>query len=299
MLFLICDNLMVPFTKELFEVYKPSSRARVDKRTSITDALALYKKPPLFNDGWLLTFDAKPKVSFVTRMEKEASNNRLVIFAKNVTDLQEMAVEFEDLKPTVIDNSKVEDHEIRKWIEEELKCPSTITDAILKRTHGRLRDTMNAVQTLSVFDNVTLSDVYKHVLYSRNISVNDVVDWLLGVQKSSISQRDIMQFIDDFRYAQFWLLTTLISSLEIYRKVFMYACAGELNLTNYEQFCEITDDKEIKAVPKYRIKKILSVFGEVSLEYVVFIQAKLTKLSKKDKLALFRLSQLIRLGGNL
>ena len=79
----------------------------------------------------------------------------------------------------------------------------------------------------------------------------------------------------------------------------MYACAGELNLTNYEQFCEITDDKEIKAVPKYRIKKILSVFGEVSLEYVVFIQAKLTKLSKKDKLALFRLSQLIRLGGNL
>lgn len=158
---------------------------------------------------------------------------------------------------------------------------------------------MNAVQTLSVFDNVTLSDVYKHVLYSRNISVNDVVDWLLGVQKSSISQRDIMQFIDDFRYAQSWLLTTLISSLEIYRKVFMYACAGELNLTNYEQFCEITDDKEIKAVPKYRIKKILSVFGEVSLEYVVFIQAKLTKLSKKDKLALFRLSQLIRLGGNL
>lgn len=298
MVVLLYDNLMVSMLDELNKKYKKSSRGRITGRERVSDLIAVYKKPPLFNDGWLLVCEKKPKLTLLERLEKEAPQNKIIVTANSVATLNELAIEYGSVNPTIIDNHKVDHNQMVWWITSELGCDVFIAKAILKRTGGRIAETMRAVQTLSIVDVVSERDVYKYIKKVRNVSINDVVDWMLGVPRRGLVLSDIIYMIDDFRYAQSWLITTISKILNQYEHVFRAAMSGELTLINYKEFHENCSDKVIKKLSVFQVKRMLQRFGEVSLEYVVYLNEQVKKLSKRDRLDLYRLVQLVKLGGN-
>lgn len=291
------DNELIPFMDELYKKYAESSRGRIGSKDRATDLVALYGKPPLFNDGWLLECSEGVKASSLKKLESAFNGNKIVIRVKSMEKLEEKSKEFQEFEAMVIDNHSLKESEVIDWIIKELACGYSVASALYKRTNGRLSDVQAGVRTLSLLDTVAVTDVRRFIEKRRKVFVRDVVEWILGVPRRGIKFDDVAGLIYNFRYAQSWLLGSIDDELEKYQTVFTYAATGELTLKNYSSFKESCSDKVIQKIPEYQLKMMLKNFGLVSLEYVYFIRATVAGIPKHNKLGVFKLMQILKLGG--
>jgi hypothetical protein len=234
----------------------------------------------------------------IKKLESLAPSNKIVFKVRSFDELEAKAKEFEELKPTVVDNHALETKDVITWIVEELECSTEIANRIYNRTNGRLGNIMTSVRTLSMLDYVGVAEVNLYVDKVQHVTVQNIVEWILRINRPGVKKEDLIELVYEFRFAQSWLLTTISQQLNLYVKVLTYAGSSELSLKNYHEFSSLSEDKDIQKLSEYRLKRILRSFGEVSLEYVYYVKSVIDSISKRDKLGLYKLIQLIKLGGN-
>lgn len=290
------SNVILPFMNKLRQQYPKSSRGYVGKKDKIGDLVPVYSKPPLFNRGWLI--ECSPKVSKGVIQKLDSFGfNLIVVRVTNKTTLTEVVERLNGLKLQVIDNYNLKKDEVLDWIEEELQCSVEVSGEIYDRCRGRLKAVVTAVGTLALLDNVTLKDVRKYVSRVNYLSVNDVGDFLIGAQRRGVSVEKVVDVIYEYRYAFPWLMKFLREHVKKYVVVLGYAATGDLTLVNYKDFQKISKDKVIQKLSEKQLKRMVGLLGTVPYEYAMFVLCQLNSINEKNRMNIYKLIQLVKLGG--
>lgn len=193
----------------------------------------------------------------------------------------------------VRDNSKIDSKLVIEWIAKDLNCAEDAAKELYNRCNGYLRSIDSNVSILRNLDSVTVSDVKKYVTRESRVRSFDVVNYLLIGSNCAFSYKDIVKYVYEYRYAFVWLLETIISSLELYAKIFLLETDGSLSLKNYRKFLQTTDDKTLASIAEYRVVKILEMHEKVSLEYVYYLLSVLRTIPASNY-SVYRLVELLR-----
>ena len=291
------SNIILPFMAQLCKEYPNSSRGYVGRKNKIADLVAVYGKPPLFNQGWLLECSPKVSKSVVQKLD-EIGKNLVVVRVTNKSMLDKVVEKLHGVEFKLIDNYRLKDEEVLTWIEGELNCSAEASQEIFKRCGGRLKSIITAVGTLSLLeDTLTPAIVRKFVSRVSTLNVNDVGDFLIGAQRRSVKLDRVLDVVYEYKYAFPWLMKYLREYVQKYVTVLGYAARGDLTLANYKDFKQISTDNIIKRMSEAQLKRIVGLLGIVSWEYCCFVLCELKQINEKNRINVYKLIQLIKLGG--
>lgn len=291
-------NIILPFMDSISEKYPKSSRGILNRRDKVGDVAAKFSKPPLFNSGWLIECDSGAAVSAIEKTQEINANNVVVIRVTNQKALQNVRERLAKVDYRFVDNYRLTQTEIINWVQKELGCSFVVADLVYERTKGKIQDVIAAVGVLSVIDRLAPEDVRRYVEKSNRFGVHDLLLWLVGAPPRGMKQTDAIKIVYNYRFAIDWLMKYLIQSVNTYIVVFNYAIHGDLSLLNYQEFRKISNDKHISDVTEYQLKKILELFGKISLEYLFYIGTLMSTFDTKSQITCYKIIQLIKLGGS-
>lgn len=288
------SNIILPFLDNLLKKYPSSSVANVTRKDKWVDLEAKYSKPPLFTAGWLLLCAPNVRVDNLTRLSA-MNGNYVVVRVTSAATRDELIGNLKDVKFTLVDNYNLTETEVKEWISAELNCSNEITNAIYERTSGKLKAVIAAVQNLSVLDDITKTDIATYVRAVNFASVDDIVPYMLGIGKRKYKQ--VIDVIRQYQYATSWLTTFIIKQLDEYLELWTLHGLGELTDTNIEKLKEDGTLSSLKKVSVPKIRSRLKHFDEVSIEYLIYIRSQMASFNPKDRLTIFKIINLVKLGG--
>lgn len=289
------SNIILSVADKIKTSYPKSSIQCVGAKEKQTDVLNRFKRPPLFSKGWLI--ECSPKVSTSLLRKLDVAHNILLIRVTSAKTRDETLKKLRGLNIKLVDNYQPPESEVLEWIQGELKCDYYLARLIYKRTHGNFAQLIDGVELLTLVHPLTEYDVKKYLKPQKNLGLQDVIRFMLGVQRAGITKKDVIKVLYDYRFALNFLVDFFVNQLDIYICVFQYALSGELTLENYQEFYERCDNKVIQNISQYQLKKILECVGEVSLRYVVYVQSRIADINTKDQLGLYKIINLVKMGG--
>lgn len=290
------SNIILPFLDELKGKYPKSCRAVVGPGDRLADLIPKFSKPPLFTSGWLIECSPSVRAATVKKLD-ETGNNYVVVRVTSSAQKEKVLHEFDGADITFIDNYNLGREEVLAWIVSELGCDDGVAEAIYKRVSGKLNSVVAAVGTLSILGKVTKSDVTKYVRAASNTSVGDIVPFILGCAKHSVTYRSVLDVIQQYQYGISWLVKYLIAQLDEYLAVWEYASLGILKPCNVEAFKAVNKDSRLGKVSSKQIAARLAWFGSISVEFIEYIRQHMALLDTSDRLCVYKLIQLVKLGG--
>lgn len=288
------SNIILSVVDKMKKGFPKSSIQYIGAEEKVTDILAKFQRKPLFSKGWLIECAVKVPVGVIQKLDSDTN-----VIVVRTTSAQARDELLKKLPPEtkLIDNYIPQREDVVEWIEEELKCGYYLANMIYTRTKGRLPQVMESVGILSLQDNVTEYSIKRFVQQNKKVSLQDVVQFLLGIQRGSVKKQDVLRVIKGYQYAISFLIPFLIKQLDFYVLVFQYALSEELSLVNYREFYETSQEEGISELSVYQLKRILEAFGKVSLRYILYVRGKLGALDVKDQLSVYKLIMLIKIGG--
>lgn len=289
-------NYILSFVDKMEAKYPRSSVGYLGPRDKLSNVVAVFNKPPLFTSGWLIKCSPNVRENIIQKAEANGRNT-VIIKVVSAKQRDDVFVKLKGIPFKYIDNYKPARSELITWIQEELHCSQSLAVLVLTRTHEDLRALMDAVSILSIVGNLDEATVKRFIKKERQPSIGNVVPYLLGIQSLGVTKKNVLKAIYNYKFATGWLLEFLVEQLDIYIRVFTQAIAGNLTLANYKKFKVTCDDKKITNLSDFQLKKILEAFGEVSLEYVLFLQGQLVGMNKNDKLSICKIVNLVKMGG--
>lgn len=265
-------NVINPVLSEFYEKYPESTRIFYDDRANFFDFDKI-STPPLLSSGWLIICNKKVSASLVRKMDDALSSNVIIVKATSSAELQQISINLEGVPYKLIDNYLIEKNTVIAWIHRNMTCERDVALYLYKRLHGRVSDIVLSVNMLQSISIVTKSDVNKYVQKSSRYSVNDLILFIVKDKKcAGMSYSSVVSVIHTFRYAMPWLLNTLIDGIDLYILVFNLISAGELSLHNYKEYKTITSNKNIGSLTDYRLHQIVSSYGSISTEYLLYLR---------------------------
>jgi hypothetical protein len=292
------SNIILPFRAKMEQYYPESSRGEIRYRDAADSVLARFTRPPLFNDGWLINCDHRVTAGTLKRLEKAAGKNKILIKVTDRKTLNDVCTNLKELNIRVINNYVLSREDVVNWIAEELGCSMDVANAVYVKTKGRISNVVDAVSTLSALDDITLNSVRRFVKKVDDFGPYDLMLWILGIPRfQRMTKEDSVRILRQYQYGIDWLVKYLVSQIGVYESVFLYALSGELSFANYKHFLQLTNDKVVSSLTEGQLKAVLGSFGVVPLEYVMWLKALLEGIDTKDRLAVYKLMQLIKLGG--
>ena len=121
--------------------------------------------------------------------------------------------------------------------------------------------------------------------------VTDILDF------DSLIRGYIIDVIRQYQYATSWLTTFIIKQLDEYLELWTLHGLGELTDTNIEKLKEDGTLSSLKKVSVPKIRSRLKHFDEVSIEYLIYIRSQMASFNPKDRLTIFKIINLVKLGG--
>lgn len=290
------SNIILPFLDELKSKYPKSSQAVVSPRDSLADLIPKFSKPPLFTAGWLIECSVAVRAGTIKKLD-ELGNNYVVVRVTSNAEKERALHALAGLDITFIDNYNLSKEELLAWISSELKCTDDVAKAIYNRVSGKLNSIVAAVGILSILDEVKKSDVAKYVRAVNSTSIKDIVPFILGCARRSVHYSDVLDVIQQYQYGVSWLVKYLITQLDVYLAIWEYACLGILTLQNVDEFVATNKDSRLSKVTASQISSKLVWSGSISLEFIEYVRQHLALLDTSDRLCIYKLIQLVKLGG--
>lgn len=252
-----------------------------------------FSNPPIFDVGWLIICSqVSTKILKLLRPDK----NTILIKITRKSKLQATIEHLGDSQYSVIDNYHVDKQIVIDWVCGKLNVTKQLAVYLYNRAAGSLKDIESAVRVLSNLETVHRNDITNTVQKRNSVSISDLVEYMLGVSERA-NYNDIMQFIYDFRNASKWLKESIIKELQIYQLVYSMMDQGVLTLKNYLDVIQQSENKNLKNVSQYRMKRIISHHDYISLELVAYSITLLNTYSNKN--CLCGITNLLKVGGNL
>lgn len=257
--------------------YPKSSIKYITNRTKKDDLKVLEHKP-LLSNGWLIIFkDGVFKSSFLNILKPLIDNNLIIIRVTNETSSDELLslLESEKIKFKFINNYKLKREDLISYVCSKINISKNDAMYLCNCCNWYLPKLMENTQTLSILDKCSRKDIKRYVDQNRNIAVFDLVNYMLGLNKN-IHYEDCLALVWDYRFGFEHLIKSVRNQLNLFLQVFILIIEGKINSTNYKSV-EI-NNKEISALNKYRLYKIIDAFDYVTLDYVYLLITKLEQV---------------------
>lgn len=285
----IVGSLSSKFPKDAqFYLSKRPEAAEIEKLT----------KPPFVFAGWLIYANAKTSVKILQQLDESRSKNIILLRVNNQRDFKDTEQRIAMLNYQSFDNHALEKTTILTWIQQELVCSEAIAKYIYNRTGGYLKNLIFAVQTLKRSNKeIDRKLIRSLVEKSQNASMMDIAEYLIGIENSYTDIKDIYSTLYKFRYAESWLLETLKKELSNYIKVYQLVSDCTLDISNYLTNSELLQDKQVRDLPKWKLKRIILNYGKASLERIILTTAMLNSFGSSN-FDLIKLLQLVQVGGS-
>lgn len=278
----------------VIEKYDESSIVRISGSRIDSETISTLSRKPLLSSGWLILCDHKISTFALKTVNKPF--NSVIIKVTSRSKLQYVLSNLSSLEYNYIDNYYPSEDELYTWIGSRLNCSKATTTALLSRCNNRLPKIVQAVDMLSCFDKVTPKMITQYIEKTSAASVEDIVLYLLKVQRKGIAKAEVMQTVSQFRYAYKWLLETIEGELLLFQYIFSAIAVGELSLQNYKEYKLNSEEKRIIALSEFKMRRIIEFYESVSCEYLFYVSSYVQSIPKKQ-FGLYKLMQLIKIIG--
>lgn len=290
------NNCIDSIVEKFNAKFPREARYYLGKKPEISE-LELLTRPPFTFAGWLIYAGMKTPIKVLQQLEAGRSKNLIIIRVNNEREFREAKDKFSQLQTKFFDNHRLDKESTLLWIQDQLVCSEATAKYLYRYTGGYVRDIVFAVKTLQR-DGRTVNNKLIRQLIDKNqsASVFDVTRYLLGIKLDHVHQDDVFQFLFKFQYAESWILETLMKELELYKKVHMLVSERKLTISNYTEVAQLLQDKSIREVPQWKLKRMILDYGDVSLERIVTTQGLLQQVGK-SYFDLIYIIQLASIGG--
>lgn len=290
------NNCINSIISQFTDKFPKEARYYLSQRPSSTE-LELLSRPPLIFIGWLIITGARTPARLLKQLDDTASQNLIVIRVNNESEYKDAKEKFSGIEVKYFDNHKPPKEDVLNWIRDRLICDEKVAKYLYRYCGCYVRNIVFAVQILERdgrrVDNKLIRQL---VNKSQSASMFDITRYILGLPGSDVKRDDIYSTLFKFQHAESWILETLIKELDNYKKVHMMVSDRKLSITNYTSATELMEDRAIREMPKWKLKRIILDYGGVSLERIVMLQGLLRKTGKSN-FDLVYIIQLVSLGG--
>ena len=156
---------------------------------------------------------------------------------------------------------------------------------------------MAAIGTLSILGDVKKSDVAKYVRAANTTNVSDIVPYILGCARRSVRYSGVIDVIMQYQWGVGWLVKYLVGQLDVWLAIWEWTGLGLLTLQNVDEFLLVNKDSRLSKVTASQVVSKLSRTGNVSLEFIEYVRQHFALLDTSDRLCIYKIIQLIKLGG--
>ena len=279
-------NIINPVEQDFAKKFHAQSIKRLDSQS-----ISEYPKTrPLLDPCWLVIIDSGVFLRYANKIPN--GNDVVLVRASNKTVLNQCLEKAGAHAFKVINNYRVSDEVVLRWVESKLRCTDRTAKYLCNRVDFRLKGVVEAVQSLIGFDTVTIPLIRDVVEEVSRVSVHNVARMLVGIE-DSVSYKEVVQWVSKFSHAVKWMRDSLIQELSVYESVFKAMSTGELSLHNYREF----SSDHLKNVSSFKVKKIIELRDSISSEYLEYVILTVSSI-RNDSSNLYVLLNLLRVGGN-
>lgn len=291
------NNCITSITNTLDSKFPREARYYLSRRPEAAEIEKL-TRPPFVFTGWLIYANAKTPIKILQQLEESRSQNIIVIRVTNQRDFKETVQNLASLNVKAFDNHAVDKGTVLHWIESELCVSEAMAKYIYNRVGGYIKDVVFAVQKLQRSNQVITHKLVRSLVdKNQNSSMMEIAEYLIGIQSQYTNVSDIYATLYKFRYAESWILETLISDLTLYIKVFQLVSDCVLDISNYATQVDLLHDKFVRKQSKWKLKRIILNYGKTSLERIILTKAMLDDCGK-SYFDLIKIIQLVSIGGS-
>lgn len=284
----VVNNLNNKFPKE--------ARYYLSKRPTQQE-IELLTRPPLTFAGWLIFANKSTNVKLLAQLDDCRSQNVIVIRVDNQRVYKDLQMKISSLNSRFFDNHLLSKDTVLKWVASELNCSEDVAKYLYYRVGGYVKELVFAVQNLKKSGkSVTRALVRELVDENNSASMLSIAEYLIGIKNDRVTKSDVFATLYKFRYAESWVLETLIKEVQLYIKVFELVADLTLNIQNYATQADLLQDKDVRDAPKWKLKRMILNYGKVSLERLVLAKSQLCCINKSN-FNLIKILQLVSIGG--
>lgn len=261
------NNIINPVEDDFVKKYHRSSVKRFGEEEPTKEDLELFEKPPLLNNEWLIIcswLDKKTAERF------RADRNVVLLKVTRRNQLTDVVDKLEGCEYRIIDNYQIDKEVMIHWVMYELHVDHPTAGYLYNRVLGHVGQLVDAVGKLKVFPVISKSLIRQNVEPYNTVNVFSMVQFLCGIS-SGITFHNVAKTLYYYRYAGKWLKNSLVQELQLYLEVFTAMDCGELDLTNFRQFIEVSHSKMIRECKPYRVQKIIECHRVVSTELIIYL----------------------------
>lgn len=298
MIFVIYENpanVINSAYTDFYDKYPKSCIYRLGGRASQQE-FGMLQQAPLLMPGWLIICGPKIAVKSLQMLENGSADNVILVQCSSKGELEDIIDRFDSIDYKVIDNYFIGSDVMIDWIQKQSKCDYDTAKHLYWRLGGNIRDIVSSVSMLSFMPVMSKYVVNQYTSKSLKAGVNDVVPFMLGIQRRGVNVEDIIKVVYRFRFGFSWLIQELRKQAEEYFKIFSAVCCGDLTINDYVEYRDTARSKRIRAMPYGKLKHVVLAFGDVSMEHVYYVRTQLG-LINTDRFSIIKLIYLIRTGG--
>lgn len=297
MIYLLREQKVNVINSVLFDFYskypKPS-RVTVSTDRQASAITQQVQTPPLIAGGWLVLCSVKVSPGAIKKLDSKDASNAVVVQAGSKADVNNLAAGLEGSSFKVIDNYVIDRQVMTSWVAEELSCGSEVAATLCNRVNYQTASVIRNVNLLKSLPYVGRGEVLRYVEKESRYSVSDLSSFLIGYEDlHGFSYEDAVQILHQFRYSYSWLVKKLLADVRLHLKIFSLISSGTLTRVNYQKFRKMSGDKDIRGLTDKALYRIISLFGEVSTEYLLHLEAMLAMLKGRPEEA-YRLVTLFK-----
>ena len=259
-------NVINPVEKEFVSKFHKSAVKRVGKDGCAGADVSVLKHPPLFGNRWLVICDSGIPKKFE---QLQPDDNCIFLRFRSKDNLKKALTVLENYEFKIVDNYTISAEVMCNWVSAKLNVGPKVAKHLYNRVHGSQKYVVEAVDRLSVLNNVTMKAIDDLVDELGTVTVAQVAGYCIGAD-TRITETEALNFIYQFRYASKWLKKSMIATLELYYAVYSLMDNGTLTLQNFREFLKTTDDKNFKLCSEYRLRKMIESHDVVSTELIYY-----------------------------
>lgn len=290
------NNCINSVVNNLNNKFPREARYYLGKKPTLQE-IELLTRPPLTFLGWLIFANKSTNIKILAQLNDCRSQNVIVIRVDNQKTYKDLQFKISSLNSRFFDNHVLSKDKVLKWVSVELDCSTDVATYLYYRVGGYVKELVFAVQNLKRSGKtVTRALIREMVDENSSASMLSIAEYLIGIKNEHVTKTDVFTTLYKFRYAESWVLETLIKELQLYIKVFELVADLTLNIQNYALQADLIQDKDIRNAPKWKLKRMILNYGKVSLERLVLAKAQLECIGKSN-FNLIKILQLVSIGG--
>lgn len=301
MLLILCENTISTVCSALDKFYdKFPDSARIACSNEFFKNLNTksYDQPPLLANRWLILCNARYVKNNAMALKELAEKNVVII----ATDSMDVAAECEEyftkvkISPKIIDNRVPPKKEVIQYILDNVNTNEDVAEFIYNRHKGYLPLIAKSVHTLSMLDEVTKKDVQKYTAPKMERSLNDLANWLIGCQRSSVKYEDVVRVVYNYRFGMSFLMKFLLNYVDTYIAVFEEMSQGNLDAKNAQEFLSTCSHRLIKKLSYKRLLLIIDSYSKISVDKIMLVRYYLKEI-KPNSFNSIKLINLLKITG--